>query len=51
MAMQGSTRSEVERKLRDEFDVRRPQEILDEVFGAGTPGSHRIAWNTVDWTE
>lgn len=45
MAMQGSTRADVELKICDEFDVEDPQSILDDVVGAGTPGSHRIAWN------
>lgn len=45
MAMQGSTRSQVERRIGDEFYVRELTSILDEVFGAGTPGSHRIGWN------
>jgi hypothetical protein len=45
MAMQGSTRADVELKICDEFDVGDPEAILDDVFGAGTPGSHRIAWN------
>lgn len=45
MAMRGSTRHDVERKLCDELGVRAPQTILDEVFGVGTPSSHRISWN------
>jgi hypothetical protein len=45
MAMQGSTRADVELKICEEFEVGDPQAILDDVFGTGTPASHRIAWN------
>lgn len=45
MAMQGATRGEVERSIRDEFRAGDPQALLDDVFGAATGPSHRIAWN------
>ncbi|HUR84041.1 MAG TPA: hypothetical protein VMY78_01735 [Solirubrobacteraceae bacterium] len=48
MAMQGSARSDVEHRICDEFGLKDPQAILDDVFGTGTPGSHRIAWNTTN---
>lgn len=44
MAMGGKTRSEVEVNLARNSRVWNLEEILDEVFGAGTPGTHTIAW-------
>ena len=44
MAMGGKTRSEVEAKLARGSGAGDLAEILDEVFGAGTSGSHTIAW-------
>jgi hypothetical protein len=44
MAMGGRTRSEVEAKLARGSAESDLEEILDEVFGAGTAGSHTIDW-------
>lgn len=44
MAMGGRTRSEVEAKLARGSEESDLEEILDEVFGAGTAGSHTIDW-------
>lgn len=44
MAMGGRTRSEVEAKLARGSGESDLDEILDEVFGAGTAGSHTIDW-------
>ncbi len=44
MAMGGRTRSEVEAKLARSSAASDRGDILDEVFGAGTAGSHTIDW-------
>jgi hypothetical protein len=42
MAVAGGTRAEVAEHLSQAYDVVRPDTILDDVFGKGTPGDHRV---------
>ncbi|GAC1318342.1 MAG: hypothetical protein NVSMB25_07680 [Thermoleophilaceae bacterium] len=44
MAVAGGSRAEVEAHLIRAFELQAPGEILDDVFGAGTNGSKRVAW-------
>ncbi|HYU60703.1 MAG TPA: hypothetical protein VEK39_08080 [Solirubrobacterales bacterium] len=44
MAAAGSTRGEVEAQVRDSLGVPDPGEILDEVFGRGSPDDARVPW-------
>jgi hypothetical protein len=44
MAAAGSTRGQVEGHIRDALGVDDPQAVLDEVFGAGSPGDARVRW-------
>jgi hypothetical protein len=44
MAIQGRTRGDVEERLEATFALPNPQDVLDDVFGAGSSQSHRIAW-------
>jgi hypothetical protein len=45
MAVAGYSRDEVERRLANEFGIADPQPVLDDVFGAGTPGTSRMPWS------
>jgi hypothetical protein len=44
MAVAGDTRENVGRRLREEFGIPDPQQILDDVFGPGTAAGSRMPW-------
>jgi hypothetical protein len=44
MAAAGRTRGEAESYIRDSLEVADPAPVLDEVFGAGTPGDATVPW-------
>ncbi|MBB4662566.1 hypothetical protein [Conexibacter arvalis] len=44
MAVGGASRAEVERHLRDDVGVADPAALLDDVFGAESHASSRLAW-------
>jgi hypothetical protein len=44
MAVAGDTRENVGRRLREEFGIPEPQQILDDVFGPGTAAGSRMPW-------
>ncbi|UGS34329.1 hypothetical protein DSM104329_00705 [Capillimicrobium parvum] len=43
MAVAGASRMDVDRRLRDQLGMRTTHEVLDEVFGAGSPPSARLS--------
>jgi hypothetical protein len=44
MAVAGDTRENVGRRLQEEFGITDPEQILDDVFGPGTPAESRMPW-------
>lgn len=44
MAVAGSSRGEVGRRLHAEFGIAEPKPVLDEVFGSGTTSDTRLPW-------
>jgi hypothetical protein len=43
MAVAGASRIEVDRRLRDQLGMRTTHQVLDEVFGAGSPPTARLS--------
>lgn len=44
MAVAGETRESAGRRLREEFGIAEPRQILDDVFGPGTGEGSRMPW-------
>ncbi len=44
MAVGGSSRAEVEQHLREQLGVAEPESLLDDVFGAASHATSRLAW-------
>lgn len=45
LAVGGATRADVDARLRERFGVTSTTDLLDDVFGEGTPAGARLPWS------